>query len=399
MMVSARRFGGYLVAALIGLLLPVPAGALLPGILESWETTSVPLRAYDVAVLSDGTPWFSSQPPAGNAVFSFDPLSGTPTPYYLIVPGTAPKFNTLAADQNDVLWIADASDRLVKFEPATGSFTAYPLPGGVFNLPAEPYGVSVAPDGAIWFTCWQDRALGRFDPATATFQRFAPPGGIPDPPVEIAFDATGVAYFTIRRVTGSPGLGRLDDPATNTFTFWLNPYAGAFQPFGIIRVGSVFWFMDHAAGIAPFGNFIVRFDPATAGFWATPLPPELIDSHYVVADDDGRLLFGALVTSRLGRFDPVTATFASAEIPNSPVYPLGIARSSDGVIWFAETGYFVTGTDPPELAYAGVGRYRAQATRPVPVPALGALGLGLAACLLSGIGLIGLRRMRRLPQF
>jgi len=386
------RLRGVLVAAVLAWpLAAVPGRAELPGTIESWETT--PVRPYDAVVLSDGTPWFATDDvvggPIGNSLVTVDPETEAVTVYPLT--DTPPlQLETLAVDANDVLWIAEVNDRLVRFDPATATYDIYTLPSPPFASPARPFGVAVAPDGMVWFTCWTDQALGRFDPDTDTFDRFAPVGDIPDPPVEIAFDSGGILYFTIRRAAGSsPGLGRLD-PGTGMFDFWLNPYTNAFQPFGIVRVGDVFWFLDHAAGPGDFGNFIVRFDPASETFQETKLPLELIDPHFLVADQIGRLWFAALVTSRLGRFDPRTSTFDWADIPGSPVGPLGIAGRTSQDLWIAETGATTIAGD---LYNAGIGRYHEELAQAA-APTLGTASLAVALLVLTGIGLAALWRAR-----
>jgi virginiamycin B lyase len=347
----------------------------LPGHLESWDTA--PYRPYDAVVLSDGSPWFS----AGDSVFTIDPESGAVSAYTLSVPpaAPAPQFWTLAVDASDILWIADGNDRLVRFDPVTHAFSAFDLPGGVFTLPASPFGVAAGPDGAIWFTCQSDRSLGRYDPGTATFQRFAPPGNLPAIPVEIAFDAAGLVYFTMRSQGPLPaGLGRFD-PSTPAFQFWLNPYPGAIDPFGIVRVGTQFWFLDHHA------NRLVRFDPATSTFDPIAMPPELVDPHLLVPDPAGRLWFTAYASSRLGRFDPASSSFLWADM-HSDAFPFGIARSRNGTLWWAQAGN--------QSTHLGVGVGRYTEPRPEIVPALEPFGLVAALSVLAAIGLAGMWRAR-----
>jgi len=367
-----------LVLALVVLVVGAAATAdELPGYMRSWETR--PYRPYDVAVLSTGAPWFT----ADASVVTIDAETGAVTGYTLSVPDPVPAFNTLAVDAADRLWIADGNDRLVLFDPGTRAFTVFPVPGDMFTLPAYPYGVTVAPDGTIWFTCWTDRSLGRYDPVGGTFQRFAPVGNLPNDPVEIAFDAAGIGYFTMRKAGANPpGLGRID-PGTGAFQTWLGPYPGAFNPWGIVRVGSVFWFMDHSA------SKIVRFDPATGTFTATSTAPELIDGHFLVADELGRLWFSAFASSRLGRFDPTTASFAWKDIGEELPSPIGIARTQDGVIWLADTGGPLG-----ETGFLGGTRYTDPG--PTPVPALGRRGLGILAGVVVFIGVVALWRGRRL---
>lgn len=376
-MQSTRHLSAWGVEAALAALLVAPTApaAELPGAVEAWDT--VPYRPYDVVVLADGSPWFT----ADDSVFTIDPATGTVSAYTLTVPapGAAPQFWMLAADGAGILWITDDAGRLVRFDPVTHVFTGLDLPAE-FTAPAFPFGVEVAADGAIWFTCEADRSLGRYDPIGGTFQRLAPPGGLPSPPVEIAFDESGRVYFTMRTESGSsPGLGRYD-PGSGMFDTWLDPYPGAVDPFGIVRVGAQFWFLDHHAGK------LVRFDPATEMFAPISTLPDLFDPHLLVVDPAGRLWLTAYASSRLGRFDPATASFLWADMP-ADAHPIGIARAPDGAIWWAQTGRQMT------TLGVGVGRYTAPA-QPHPVPALGALGLFGAASALSLIAWAAMRQAR-----
>ena len=91
-----------------------------------------------------------------NSLFTINPQTGVTTSF--TAPFGPAQFQTIArSTDNTTLWVADSLDRIVHFNPAGGTFTAYPLPAATFTLPASPFGVSVAGDGSVWFTCWTDR--------------------------------------------------------------------------------------------------------------------------------------------------------------------------------------------------------------------------------------------------
>ena len=321
------------------LLVTVEAYGQPSGTLEEWDTT--PLRPFDIAVLSDGSAWLtvSDQNNPSNIVFTINPADGSITAF--VAPFAGAKFQTLDRAPDDTLWIADYDlDQIVHFDPTTGVFTGYPL-DSVFGTDPQPFGVRVAPDGSVWFTCWWDRSLGRFDPVSGTWDRFDPSS---DSPVEIAFSDDGATvWFTMKiGVNQSPGLGRLD-PATGSFDLWTSGYADPFvTPFGIAVVDNFVWFLDHGA------NLLVRFDPSTEEFAFFNTLPNLQDSHYFAVDTNGVFWITAYVSSAIGTFDPATGVFDYLSLSDLEAHPMGISVSPTGDIWWAET--FDTGR-------GGVGRF------------------------------------------
>jgi len=346
----------------------------LVGTLQEWNTS--PLRPYDIVALDNGSIWMNTS--SGNAVFTINRVSGATTAY--TAPFIPAQFHTIARGPGDTLWIADGQDRIVHFDPTSGVFTAYPLDGGVFTLPAQPFGINVASDGSVWFTCWTDYCIGRYNPTSGTWQRFAPspPGVLPDPPDEIAFGADGTIWFTMRRLSGSAGLGHLD-PGTGHFDLWINPYPGAIDPFGIIVLNGEIWFLDHHA------NLLVRFNPASSTFTPYSTAPNLIDPHFLVADYDGTIWMSAFVSGTIGRFNPSTGTFSHVALADPNSHPQGIALSPAGEIWCAETFTFDQG---------GVARFVLQQTVGVSVPTMTEWGMVIMSILFGGSGIYLLRRRR-----
>lgn len=352
----------------------------LSGEIDYWDTR--PLRPYGCAVVGN-TPWFTTN---DGVVFTINPLDGSTTPYDSLLDPVF--FGQVIAAPDGTLWIADGEDRLVQFIPATGTFVPHAVPHPQFNDPAGPNGVAIAADGAVWCTMADDRSLGRYDPVANSWQRFPvtpPPEGI-DPLAHLTFGPGGNVWFTIRReANNAPGMGRYD-PVGNSWQTWVNPYPGAFSPFGIIFDHGVVWFVDH------HGSKLVRFTPPAGPFmaWDTPNVPAFVDDpHFLVPDPDGVLFITGFGTSHLFAFDPATATFESRALVFG-AQPMGIARAESGYIWWAQTG--AQGTDPPYEG-AGVGRFK-PSKRLGTAPALTGWALALAAALLIAAGCAGLRRRR-----
>jgi virginiamycin B lyase len=103
--------------------------------------------------------------------------------------------SSVAVDADGIVWFADAvvvdpsspaQGVIGRLDPADGSVTT-------FNVDGLPQDVSIATDGAVWFTeRFTPQGVGRLDPATGASTVFAVDGG----PEEIAPAAGGSMWFT-----------------------------------------------------------------------------------------------------------------------------------------------------------------------------------------------------------
>jgi virginiamycin B lyase len=317
----------------------------LDGGLQEWDTS--PLRPYDVAIGSDGTPyltyWDIHAPdwPTGK-IFTLDPADGSTSVHEAPAEWVDVGFKMIDKTPDGLLWLSDpVGDSIVSFDRAAArSFTRHPLPGSQFNLPASPFSIRVAPDGAVWFTCPDDPALGSFTPGTSaddtgSWRRFPSTASeeLPDPPVALAFAEDGTVWFTIRRgPNSSPGLGRLD-PTSESIEIW--SYPGAMSPYGIEVAGADIWFLDHQYIHGSGTGALVHFDTRAERFEVHEPPSQLSDSHWLTIDPDGVIWFTAYRDSRIGIFAPATGTFDSRALAGEN--PMGIALRSEGQVWWAET--------------------------------------------------------------
>lgn len=297
------------------------------GKLKEWDVS--PFRPYDIEVLHNGSAWltYHEGTNAEGRLLEFRTFSGAAIDRLIYYPA---KFQTLDSAPDNTLWIADGLDQIAHYDPDLPPVSIYPLDPAVFNLPAEPFGVTVAPDGSVWFTCWQDLCLGRLDPGTGTFERFAPmPAGVlPATPVEIAFDPDGNAWFTMRGPVGTPGLGKYD-PVADDFTMWFDP--DFISPFGIIRSGSGLWFLDHHA------NLLVRFDRFSYTMEKFTVPAHLSDPHFLVADPEGVIWFTSFASGAIGTYNSWVHEFDHVPLQDPNAHPMGIGMSRNGWICWAES--------------------------------------------------------------
>ncbi len=290
-------------------------------------------RPYDIEVTPDGRVWLTHT----YAVVRIDPETGATFGYF--PPDPDKSFWTLDQDNNGMLWVADSGGRLYHFDTSSMSFTKWDIPAATFPSGCAPHGVTVGPQGKIWFTCWADNTIGRLDPVAASWTRFLVAGSqLPDPPVDIAFDGAGIAWFTIRSDTGtSPGFGWLDpaDPSAAS-SGWQVSSAEFFLPYGIVFSGGYVWFVDKGWNLAE--GQLVRIDPVTRAYTRTDLPDEVDDAHYLTVGPNGRLYSVGFASSTMLAYDPATGTFLTEELGRSFAWPMGITTDREGRIWWAESG-------------------------------------------------------------
>lgn len=301
-----------------------------PTRMEEWDTgTYVP---YEVRILTDGSVWATHD--TGDSgdegvLLTLDPETGVVSEY----PAPDPAhFRFMDRAPDDTLWVSDPlGDRLLHFNPAADfdepgedGFESYDLPVEYFDADPDPKGVSVDPDGRVWFACSGDHSIGMFDPAVP---------GTGDPqwlsydldddeydididlgePMGICFDDVneGTVWFTMNGAGGNAGLGKLTVDAAGAGDFEIfvdpvyydypGPYTSPVRAHGIRVVDGTVWFID--AKTNPFGT-LVQFEddaisPLGTGF---SLSDQLHDCHFPAVDPDGVVWLTAWGTSKIGTF-------------------------------------------------------------------------------------------------
>jgi len=185
--------------------------------------------------------------------------TGNMEPPWNVPPGTrtAESAIQIVVDKDDNVWgNLISSKRIFRLDAKTRQIKTWPLPG----VEANPYGMIVAPDGALWVPGASNHTMIRFDPKTEKFTEFKTviqPSGMR----RIGVDAQG----NIWAAGYTSGVVERLDPKTGAQKAWPMPLklSTGYDPWPI---GDYLWISE-----ATYQTF-VRFDPKTGSFVYYPLP-------------------------------------------------------------------------------------------------------------------------------
>jgi virginiamycin B lyase len=155
---------------------------------------------------------------------------------------------------------------------------------------------------------------------------------MPDPrvrdPHSLTLDGGGNIFFTAQE---SNFVGRLD-PKTGKVDVKEVPTTHS-NPYGII-IGP-----DGAAWFCEFGsNKIGRIDAKTLAITEFSLP-EAARPRRIANNPDGLIYYSDFARGFLGRLDPRSGKVEEWRSPGgSGSHPYGIASTSDGIVWYSESG-------------------------------------------------------------
>ena len=164
----------------------------------------------------------------------------------------------IAIDHQDNIWITlVATNQVVEYVPSTNKT----LTLAAFSKSAILQGITVAPNGEVWFAEAGAKKLGRIVPcgSTSCLSELTPPAGIVlYAPIQVAVDVDGVVWFTDH---GSNQFGSFD-PATNAWRLYpvgycKSDYCANVLPNAIWYANGKIWFSEHISGR------ISSFDKAT----------------------------------------------------------------------------------------------------------------------------------------
>jgi virginiamycin B lyase len=226
---------------------------------------------HGVIVGPDGAAWVTDG--GLNAIVRVDPRTHAVDTWPLVAAGA--NLNTAVFDSDGVLWFTGQSGVVGRLDPA-----AQP-PGTALETVAAPkgqgpYGITVAPDGTVYFASLAGSYLGRIVPGDGgafSIEAIEPP--TPDQGTRRAWSDSAGVIWTSEWNAGQ--LGRYE-PATGAWTEWRLP-GDSPQAYAVyVDERDDVWLSDFGA------NTIVRFDPDTGTFASVPLP----DSAAQVRQINGR---------------------------------------------------------------------------------------------------------------
>jgi len=135
------------------------------GDVKLMEVPTAGARPYGIFLDSHGTPWVALF--GTYKLLRIDPETMTPTEVPLEREDARPRRLVITSDDN--IWYVDYNKSFLgRYEPATGTFTEWPVPDGAVG---RPYGMAVDEYDRIWFV---DSGIGPnqfvgFDPKSETF--------------------------------------------------------------------------------------------------------------------------------------------------------------------------------------------------------------------------------------
>jgi streptogramin lyase len=273
-------------------LYPLPGG-------KDYKSLDPPIKGpHSIEVAANGDMWITLA--LSGEMAKFDPktkeftyVSGHPTAKR----GGYP--HTLRIDQRGIVWYTDAGLGVFSLDPATMKVKGYQLPSANQvrgegrrgeSRGVTPYGISIAPDGKVWYTKLNGQRVGRVDPTK--------PDGDPLQVVE-----------------------------------WQPPVHGP-RRLEVAADGLV-WVPGWASGD------IASFREETEEWKVYPLPkgPNSLPYALSVHPKTGEIWICGTGTDSMVRFDPKTEKFVEYRLPTRVTYTREVEFDDQGHIWVSNSNY------------------------------------------------------------
>jgi virginiamycin B lyase len=240
------------------------------------------------------------------------------------VPNDSFPHDPAVAPDGSIWYTGQQSNTLGRLDPNTGNVTEYALP----RPDSGPHGLVADAKGHIWYTGNAAGHVGRLDPTTGEVQEFGMPDTRARDPHTPIFDASGTLWFTVQN---GNFIGRLD-PVTAEITLRPSRTLNS-RPYGIVVDSKGRPFFDL------FGtNKIAAIDRETLDIVEFRLPPGARPRRIAVTADNV-IWYTDYARGYLGRLDPETGEVSEFASPAGAVSrPYGMTSTSDGAIWFSESG-------------------------------------------------------------
>jgi len=209
-------------------------------------------------------------------------------------PGGSPQFMTI--DASGRIWLSLlSSNQIAEYDPSTRES---PI---LYNAPAPNallQGITVAPDGTVWFAETAARRIGHLIPCQSNacnITDYGPPTGVEITfPIQLAVDRSGAVWFT--------------DHGSNQF--------GSFSP--STREWKVF----------PIGYCSASFADCAAG-----LP------NAISLDSNGKIWFSEHLAGRVAQYDPSDGMLIEYAVPaTTPPYIWWASPGPGNLVWFVAYG-------------------------------------------------------------
>jgi len=268
------------------------------------STSNARVGPHSIQVAPDGALWITLA--IGNRLARFDPETET---FSLVETEEGWYPHTLRFDMQGRIWYTlAASNHVGVYDPESGRHEKVRLPartfgqavtlrlmpwlmklnswidlrgraaeGGGMTMPV-PYGIDVAPDGAVWASQLNEHRILRVDPESLDVEVVETPFAAPR---RLRFDAEGALW-----IPGfSSGVLARFDPEVRDFETWELPTPGLDVPYALNvhpDTGDV-WICGTNS------DTLIRFEPEEERFTVYPLPTRVTYTREIVFDADGRV--------------------------------------------------------------------------------------------------------------
>mgnify|MGYP003575333815 CR=1 FL=1 len=225
---------------------------------QTGETRHIPLGSgsspHGVIVGPDGAPWITDS--GLNAIVRVDPATEEVQKFLLPAESGYANLNTAAFDPNGILWFTGQNGIYGRLNPSTGEMQVFDAPRG-----RGPYGITVTPDGTVYYASLAGSYVGRIDPETGEATELEPPTSNQGTR-RVWSDSQGRVWVS----EWNAGQVAVYDPASDSWQEWKLPGSGP-QAYAVyVDDQDLVWLSDFGA------NSLVRFDPTSETFTTFELP-------------------------------------------------------------------------------------------------------------------------------
>ena len=203
---------------------------------------------HNVIIGPDGAPWVTEG--GQNAIARVDPGDHKVTLFRLPEKEAYANLNTAVFDKSGIYWFTGNSGIYGRLDPKSGDITVFRAPRG-----RGPYGMTVTPNGDVWYASLAGNHIARIDPATGNATIVEPP--TPNQGARRVWsDSKGRLWVS----EWNSGNVSMHDPADGSWKAWKLPGDSPRTYAVYVDDKDKVWLTDFAA------NAIVRFDPLTEKF-------------------------------------------------------------------------------------------------------------------------------------
>jgi streptogramin lyase len=300
--------------------LPKPLGAPQLYDITEYPVPTAASAPYAIVAGPDQGLWFTER--TGGKIGRLNPATGSIVEYPIPTPNSGPSVIVVGAGGN------------LRFtEYNTGKIGRITLAGAITELQLRsnsgPLGITSRPsDGSLWIAEFNIGKVARLSPGSSNVTATVPISlSVSRQPYQITTAADGRLWFTER---GGYRIGRTTpiSPTKVILNEYLVPTPNS-EPFGItVGPDQNVWFTEFS------GNQIGRITP-NGTITEFPIPSVNSGPMWIARGPDGNLWFTEFRGNKIGRITP-SGTIAEFPLPNANSGPRGIVTGPDGNIWFAE---------------------------------------------------------------